>query len=505
MRDMIFFNPFGATTSPGDAFSSVKPGVVMPHFGRSAVDKLPKPAFLVPAVIEALTKCPDWTSLVQVVPGEADVFCAQDVREHGGIVLTSDSDLLVQDLGLDGRVSFFWGIVYDSSWGTPKLCTPTFSFHSINDQLGIKGIGGLPRVVYEQKINSPLVFEEAITKAKEGSKDTLTSPGYLNFIKEYQTNKCLLDDHAVLDSISLLDPRISEIVVQILIMKEPGLVSDTQTRQTDRGPEVLSMFLPIMTENRDLRSCWTASTNIRATAYGILQVLSSHRSEKIIEYRTLDPSSGRSGRKVDIPGAAESLDACTQLVSTLKRLRECLPSQNGFWYALAVLQDVESSVVDDRTSLSATLLSQATSTVTDVYEYSWDIIHYAAQVQASYYSMRIMKQALDVVLAQRPDSPEPFRELCESLASLPPIQEWPTVEGMSALLSASVSRNILSTVTDILGVPRIDLAQLASESSALKRKKRKQKTDNSRMYGQGAGKKSPSLNPFAILSEASQE
>lgn len=501
LRALLAANPFGVTRSPNGAFDDVKPSVLITTFtGRVAADRLPKPPFLVPAVIEALAKCPHWGPLIQVVPGEADVYCAQDVRKNGGIVLTSDSDLLIQDLGHDGRVSFFWGLVYIGSSKTQSLSTYTYSFHSINDQLGVKEVGGLPRVVFEQ-LHGRLNFEEAVKEAKVKSTAVLTTPDYLDFLKEYEIDTSIMDDRIALKSISL-DPRISEVIVQTLVMTDAGLVPDVETA---RGPEKLSIFLPVMIENRDIRSCWTTSTRIRETAYGILQTLSSHRSKTIIEYRTLDPSSGRSGRQIDIPGPAETLDACVQLTDTLKRLQEQLPPPNNVWYALAMLRDVESSVGEDQNSLSAILLSQAHLPVTSAYAYSLDFIHYTAQVQATYYSLRILKQILDAVLALGKDTPRPFRELHESIASLPPIVAWPTVEDMPDILSSALSNGILTKVTDILGIPRIYLENLTMEYTKSKQKKRKQVHDVPRRNGRGAAKRSPSLNPFSILSESSQE
>ncbi|RYP04509.1 hypothetical protein DL764_004410 [Monosporascus ibericus] len=364
-----------------------------------------------PAVIEALTACEDWGPLIQVVPGEADTFCARDVRQNGGIVLTSDSDLLIQDLGPDGRVSFFWNIVYDRSSGIPALSASTFSFHGINDQLGIKEVGGLPRVVFEQ-IKGRLGFEEAVEKAKNDTQEVVTSLDYLNFMKEYQVDECIPADRSVLNAIVTLDPRISEIVIQTL------------------------------------------------------------------------------------------------LATTLKELRERLPSPEMLWLAFAIMEDVESSASDERTSLSVTVLSQASSAFEDVYDCSWDFIHYTAQIQASYYSLRILKQILDVVVALKQDLPKTFAELRESLISLPTIAEWPTFGDMSGLLSDFASKEILTTVTDILGIPPIDLAQVAAEGTKSKKKKkktRKQKQDALRDTMQRNGKRSPSLNPFAILSQASQE
>lgn len=67
---------------------------------------LPSAPFVVPAVIEALLNT-TYANCVYVVPGEADIYCAEDVKMNGGFVITGDSDLLVHDLGLGGGVVFF--------------------------------------------------------------------------------------------------------------------------------------------------------------------------------------------------------------------------------------------------------------------------------------------------------------------------------------------------------------------------------------------------------------
>ena len=200
------------------------------------------------------------------------------------------------------------------------------------------------------------------------------------------------------------------------------------------------------------------------------------------------------------------MDGCKRLVATLGNLKKRLPSPGMQWLAFAILQDVEVSAEDERVSLSAILLSQANLPSIDAHEYSWDLIHYTAQVQASYYSLRMARQILDAVAALGQDLPKPFRELRESLASLPLIADWPTIEDMPSLLSAFKSQDALNVVTDVLGVPRINLDQVLAESTGPKRHKRKQLNDAGRNNGGGNRMKtSPSLNPFAILSASSQE
>ncbi|KAK8102877.1 hypothetical protein PG984_016023 [Apiospora sp. TS-2023a] len=47
---------------------------------------------------------------MQVMPGEVDTYCAEDIWQNGGIVLTSVSNLPMEDLCPHGSVAFFWEI-----------------------------------------------------------------------------------------------------------------------------------------------------------------------------------------------------------------------------------------------------------------------------------------------------------------------------------------------------------------------------------------------------------
>lgn len=59
-----------------------------------------------PATIETI-RVSKFGAVLSLVPGEADEWCARDCRAEGGFALTSDSDLLLYDLGLHGSVVFF--------------------------------------------------------------------------------------------------------------------------------------------------------------------------------------------------------------------------------------------------------------------------------------------------------------------------------------------------------------------------------------------------------------
>ncbi|KAI1761205.1 XPG domain containing-domain-containing protein [Hypoxylon sp. FL1150] len=506
MKALVSSELFGSPKTPENAFSDlVKADMNLTRRASrsSSIDKLPKPPFMVPAVLEALKASDDWGELVLVVPGEADMFCARDVRENGGTLLTTDSDLLIQDLGPHGSVSFLWDVVpADPTSQELGMMACKISLNDVNCQLGITHFGGLPRVAFEKQKGN-MGFNMALQNARDSREDTLNSLEYRTFVEELILKEYIPSDHPILSMLSGLDPRISEIVVQALLLERRTISPESGTT-TIRGPETLSMFLPIVVENRNRKSAWTASTNVRQIAYSILQHLMPHKTSTVIEYRTLDPSTTLTGRQVEIPSSGETENDCVKLTTAFVKLAENLPSPDMQWLAFAVYQDLEWSTSEQRSSLANALVYQATSQSKDAEGYSWDLIHFTAQFQACLYSLRMGKQILDVVRSLGHGLPAPMRILHDHLASLPPIQKWPTVEHIHDMLSNFGTLEGLTIVTGVLGIPNIKPTELSTDPGESKKRRRGDHDLLSRK-GRKGSKISPSVNPYAILSQATQD
>ncbi|KAI0846755.1 XPG domain containing-domain-containing protein [Daldinia vernicosa] len=505
MKALVSSQPFGSPITPESAFKDVRADTTLTRqFPRSSSGASPKPPFMVPAVLEALNASEDWGPLIVVVPGEADMYCAQDIRENGGTLLTSDSDLLIQNLGVEGYVSFIWDVVpVDPTSKESGMVAMKISLHDINDRLGLTNLGGLPRVAFEKQ-KGWMSFEAAVQKARDSREDTLHSPEYQAFINELEVKEYMPSHHPVLTMLSGLDPRISEVVIQILLLEQMEAKSTELDENTLRGPETLSIFLPIMVENHDKKSAWTSSTNARQIGYSILQNLTCQRYSKIIEYRTLDPSTTLTGRQIEIPSLEETVENCTQLVTVLNKLAEALPSSLR-WLAFAVYQDIEWSTSEQRSPLSAELISKIMSGSKFLEEYSWDLIHFTAQAQACLYSLRITKQILDVVVSMTPDLPAPARQLHDRLTLLPLIGEWPTIEHMSDLLSDFGNAEGLRVITDMLGIPSIEIIEPPEDSTGPRKRHKQDSELLARKRRQRDIKTSPSINPYAILSQESDD
>ncbi|KAI1740148.1 hypothetical protein F4680DRAFT_121577 [Xylaria scruposa] len=500
MKDLLASHPHGSSRLPEDAFETIKSEISLTQsIGHSSHSSwLPKPPFLVPAVIEILKSCRTWGPLVKVVSGEADMFCAEDIRRHGGVLLTGDSDLLITDLGPDGTVSFFTDVVAaDRSDKSQGLMARKFSLHAINDALGLSNVGGLPRVAFE-KVNSRTNFSEALKRVKNSNNnDNLESSEYHAFKQEYSMKEYLPMDHPVQEILSILDPRISEVIIQTLLLDDNGTVLDGSSGEKSRGPETLAMFLPIMIENRNRKSAWSMSEVVRQLAYGAMQTFAARNSPVVIEYRVLEASNSLMGRQIDVLGPEETLEQCSLLAETLDQLAGHLPGTDMQWLAFAIYQDVMWSTSEQRSPLSASLINKGKNPFNDEDEYSWDLIHFAAQVQASLYSLRMAKQVLDVVVSLR-TLPPPMQDLRERLSHLPTIAKWPTVETISKVLATASEAHVLSIITIMLGVTIEN-----SENSLNTNQSKKRKNRNGLLRSERDPKRPTSVNPFAVLSNAS--
>ncbi len=216
MQDLQTSHPDGSSVLPKGAFMKIEGEIALTRSISHSyhINWLPKPPFLVPAVIEILKSCRTWGPLVEVVPGEADMFCAEDIRRYGGLLITGDSDLLITDLGPHGNVSFLADIVAanpsDKSQG---LVASKFSLNTINATLGLNNVGGLSRVAFE-KVRCRVSFEVALQRVRNSMDGALELSEFKTFMEEYSMKEYLPKDHPVKRILSTLDPRIAEIAIQ---------------------------------------------------------------------------------------------------------------------------------------------------------------------------------------------------------------------------------------------------------------------------------------------------
>ncbi|KAK6085902.1 DNA replication initiation factor cdc45 [Seiridium cupressi] len=496
---------------------------------KDHLDGLPKHAFMVPAVIESLRHS-HWSHIVQVVPGEADAFCAQDVRHNGGLLLTADSDLIIQDLGPEGYVVFLWNLFdlvgtdpmdaakdvsaqeveEDQALGPAGTRVPlsalAYSRSEIERHLAIEGIGGLPRLVFEWKQDGGSL-QQAQARLTKNANVAIDQKAFDAFLQEHRSVEYIPKAHAVVGMLSSLDPRISEFVIQSLnveavkVESVPGRASQ-QSAAGPRGPEELSIFLPTMIEDTSSKSCWEYSQTTRQLAYGLAQSFAHRQRESVIEYRLLYSLSG--GRKIDMLPSDTIQQWCEMLVTTLDQIgsRQLSAVTNAKWLAFALFQEIQLSNAKGTKSTATKLVKEYLSRGIALVNYSWHHIHLGAIIQAAQYSLRILKQILDVKATL---VPEPMTASQESLRghleTLPPITEWPSASTLAKDLFAFGKAGGLALVSRILGVPE----PRPNDSSAKPKKRARDpsKTEKGELP-QKVAKSSRSSNPFEALEMASE-
>jgi hypothetical protein len=470
-------------------------GRVLP---RATLESRPAAPFIVPSVIEALICLPEWAAQVQVVPGEADAYCAEDVRQHGGTVLTGDSDLLIENLGPRGSVAFFWDVSEEISANEePVISAKTYSLSHIETRLGICGRGGLTRFAFEIK-NRGTTFQQAVLRAHEhDSEHPKQEAAYQEFLREHIAEEYISSDHPITHVLSTLDPRISEFVIQSLNIEVLRQDPTRRRKQAPRGPEELSIFLPTLVDDHEKKSAWVTSQAVRELAYGLAQHAEGNRRDSIIEYTTLVWAYG--GRRTDVPDAASAEEWCEQLVSTLERIETELDAPNLAWLAFTIFLEMQHSIVaEEKSSLAVRLVGEALQLDEQPRRYSWDIIHFTAQVQASLYSLRILKQVLDVRANLAPAKLSSSQQQLRSrLSGLPSLVTYPTVMSMFILLCRFGKADGLAVISRILGLPDTPLAG-GSRQNVPRRKATGGNPD-------GQAGKPKSGNIFALLDEEDQD
>ncbi|KAL9117745.1 MAG: hypothetical protein Q9187_005714 [Circinaria calcarea] len=340
---------------------------------------LPASPFLVPAILDALCTS-QFADVVEVVPAEADSFCADAVCKLGGIVLTGDSDLLAHDLGKDGGVVFFnqFGLRTLVDSGCHVVAAPISRPFAIAKQLNVSSIS---RLAFELKIDSTITLPEATRRARQSPEDTVL---YENFLAEYtkygssaKVPASLLD--TLILGLEFMDPRISEMVLQF---HEPG-------------EEVLRVYLPFLIDDPSRISAWDASSDLRCFAYSLLSLGSTigHKSVFIHEY-------GRRGNRIVYHEVKMiSPEMCTQYAKTmldrLMAIRAILYDMPEFvqWRVFSISMVMCWYADNGRTPpLDECLLMVLGGAYVNTIK--WEIIQLSAQSQAVMYSLRLIQKIM---------------------------------------------------------------------------------------------------------------
>ena len=462
------------------------------------------PAFLVPAVIDALRNSRHLRDTVTTVPDEADIYCATYVKKHGGTVITGDSDLLVHDLGQEGAVCFFKDIQVGDLGESLRghIYTPT----DMMAQLNLYRKDGIRALAYELLQDQHSTFPKLLARTSLNAAINADPEGYRIFCDEYislpgdsKVELCLQQNKFV-QVLQNMDPRISEYVLQFpSIAKIAGhFVTATE------APHV---FLPFILDWPERTSAWEMSTSVRQLAYGLINMVVPEDEQRFtaFEHRRLQTTS--SGRAWQLPGLPQIPDACSSLLELLSNIREKFPKipEKEYWVAVAVYLDVEWSSSREKLCISKEVMQQLDrleKIPISNKQSSWAMIQFLAQVQASYYSLRILKQIISVVMAHQACAafPKSALQLSKQLETLPTLDADTSVLQSFSDIAPAQLREVLITSNKLLGLE--DTAgnlELTEESGLSKGKQRKKRRKEAPVLVKDSAKWQKRDNPFTLL------
>jgi XPG domain containing len=281
---------------------------------------LPAPPFMVPAAIEHLQarlKAPMSVStptpssaasnaqsprpcspIVQVVPGEADTYCAIHAKKTGAAILTSDSDLLAYDLGKKGSVILFPSLEISTSLAPEKegkklqvLLGTRYHTPSLTSNLGISCT--LQHFCFQRSLDPSISTCELQARCRKHLSSQVGSSkdeAWRRFMQQYSTDDITAHLDEEVDrradskaprcgyklSTSVfqnLDPRIAELVSQLQEPRPCPNREGTAAEDDDEAGEredTLHMYLPLLLEDPSRDSAWGYGSSIRQAAYMLL-------------------------------------------------------------------------------------------------------------------------------------------------------------------------------------------------------------------------------------------
>lgn len=419
---------------------------------RTGLTALPPLPFIVPAILEALAASTTYGNSTEVVPGEADLYCAKYLLEYGGIVFTSDSDLLVHDLGPRGAVSFFNDIEMTVE---DTLRTSVFQAAALSDRLKLLEPNGTQSLAFEIFLDSHGTFPKLLKQAQSGKAVGNKPKMFEEFLQEYTyvPGPSLMVDAPNVQVLQKLDPRISEYALQFPSVACSAGRPLVSVESASISPRI---FLPFLLDCPSRTNAWEASTAIRQLAYGLVNIVvpSNEQVSTVFEYRKqLDKSTGR---KLETVVLHELDTVCTSISEMYLALKAKFPrcEQSQVWIAVAVQHDVSWANTNSRVPICQLFLQNMArlQALESPKHFNWDITLFFTQLHGCLYSLRILKQILGLVVSYESKCTisEPTKRLSQLLCSLPRITEYPDLGVASSIIRKDGDAKFLVHLDQIL-------------------------------------------------------
>jgi len=359
-------------------------GVVVEVFSEKAVytpksSPLSSPPFLVAATLAALSRS-EYAGRTSTVPGEAEGYAARDAIATGGVVLTSDSDLLLfrGEGGSGGGGAGVWGVVMfkdlEVDFSTKKISTVLFRPDDIAKgfDLELAFLGYLSHC--DPRASFSTIRERCARIAERGKSGASVEGEMGRKWREFAAGYAFPEG----DGGRLVEPRIAE------VLSLRGCVGRKK-----------EMFLPMLWEDTSRASAWDVGREVRAVAYSLL--FPGEMSLEEISRR----GHGISGTPVEIILAREVRRKLNDIISE---------SREGNWIARHVLHQIvgafatrnqpppNTSILESCASLlsggNRPYITTTTRKQSASARWTWERIQTFAMLQAAWYSLLLLSEVL---------------------------------------------------------------------------------------------------------------
>ena len=385
------------------------------HSLPSSLHGLPAPPFLVPAVLDELSQT-KYASITEVVPGEADTFCAKAAKDEGGMILTSDSDMLVYDIGDKNAVVFFAGLeIYedpDTTRVSSVLKANVYPTAQIAKRLEVPS---LLLMAYHCKSDPTLSLSQARRRTHQPVQDASLWQRFKEAYSIKDLDQISSARSLGIEQRSFLDPRLSELILQL---------------SAAPGNGAINIYLPFLIDDPSRASAWYVSSFIRQIIYDLVAaraatIQASLPLPTIVEFsrrglRTVPsivsplPSSDPIAEQkyiCDIHTLSfrlRDVKARFRTISTMFQYRIFALRESYRWYI------INSKNPPSRKSIAPTMTGHLGSLV------QWEDIHLDAQICSVLYALRMVKQCLGYITVEK-SGREGIIELQDTLEDLPPL------------------------------------------------------------------------------------
>lgn len=317
------------------------------------------------------------------------------------MIFSDDTDLLLYDYPQDFRLLFYKDA---ELWPEPKL--KGYSPAAICKELGLPN---LTSFAYCLTHDSHIPESTLIGDAKR--LDT-TSQAYLDFVKRYTVapseNEFFLTNQTI-SSTQNLDVRISEFIYQAL-----------------RSSFNSTVYLPLLIEDQHRASAWMHGQDLRAVSYSLF---TTDRS-KVKEHRR--KAQNVSSHEVELYPAQELLSMAQtyqhNISAWIEWSAEREVPRNLVWPLFAI-----GIVLPGLNSAPAVALWLRVLNAS--WDDTWEYIHLSASLHAALYSLRFLKQCIQVWLSFHTDESSALlpvaRQLHADLEGMGPITELFLVPGQA--------------------------------------------------------------------------